>query len=315
MKTISIAIPCYNEEENVVALSEALAKLFDEQLPNYNYEFVFIDNASTDNTRVLLRQICQKNTKIKAIFNAKNFGQFRSSHYGMLQSTGDCTILLCCDFQDPIELIPKMVQEWENGYRIIVMQKTRSEENKIMRFLRTCYYKIIHKLSEVEQIEHFTGFGLYDRSFIKVLRDLNDPMPFLRGIVAELGYKIKIMPYTQKKRRAGKTHHNFFTLWDGAMLSITSYTKFGLRLATLLGSLIAFMNFIIATTYFIFKLMWWDDFIIGTAPIIIGMFFLGGVQLLFLGIMGEYVLSINQRLMNRPLVVEEERLNFESNID
>lgn len=310
MKKISVVVPCYNEEENVYPMSEAVTALFENELKNYDYELIFIDNASTDNTRMLLRGICAKNERVKAIFNAKNFGQFNSPYYGLQQTSGDCTILLCCDFQDPVEMIPEMVKEWENGSKIVVMQKTVSEENKLMYFLRDCYYKLIKKYSNVEQIEHFTGFALYDKSFIDVLRRLNDPTPFLRGIVAELGFGIKYLPYTQRKRRAGKTHNNFSSLYDAAMLSVTSYTKIGLRMATFVGVAVAAFSIIIAIAYLVMKLIYWDRFVAGTAPILIGMFFLGAVILLFLGIMGEYILSINQRIMNRPLVIEAERINF-----
>ena len=215
-KLISILIPCYNEEENVVPISKAVVAEITNSLPQYNYEIIFIDNDSNDNTRPLLREICRQNPKIKAIFNAKNFGQFNSPYYGMLQTSGDCVILLCCDFQDPVEMIPKIVEEWEKGAMIVSCIKTKSKENPIMRFFRSIYYKIIQKMSAVDQIEHFTGFGLYDKSFIEVLRSLKDPTPFLRGIVAELGYKRVSLEYTQAKRRAGKTHNNFFTLFDAA---------------------------------------------------------------------------------------------------
>ena len=310
MKTISIVIPCYNEEENVVPISQAVVEQFKNELKEYNYEIVFIDNNSTDNTRELLREICSKDKNIKAIFNAKNFGQFNSPYYGLLQSTGECTILLCCDFQDPVELLPEMVRSWEEGNKIVVMQKTHSEENKLVYFFRSCYYKLIYTFSEVEQIEHFTGFGLYDKTFVNVLRKLGDPTPFLRGIVAELGYKIKIIPYTQKKRRGGVTKNNFFTLYDAAMLSITSYTKIGLRAATFMGFGIATLSFIIGIIYLILKLVYWDRFVAGTAPVVVGMFFLGAVVLIFLGILGEYIMTMNRRIMNRPLVIEEERINF-----
>ena len=310
MNKVSVVVPCYNEEENVVPMAEALTELFTQQLPSFDYEILFIDNCSSDQTRPFLRDLCERNSHIKAIFNAKNFGQFRSPYYGLMQTSGDCVILLCCDFQDPLDLIPQMVTEWEKGSKIVVMQKTSSEENHLIYFLRSCYYKLIRKFSDVEQIEHFTGFGLYDRSFIHVLRELNDPTPFLRGIVAELGFKIKIIPYQQKQRRAGKSHNNLYTLYDAAMLSFTSYTKIGLRLATFLGMIIAGLSFFIALIYFVLKLVYWDTFVAGTAPILIGLFFLGAVQLIFLGVLGEYILSINQRIMNRPLVVEEERLNF-----
>ena len=309
-KTVSIMVPCYNEEENVVPISEAIVAQM-EALPQYDYEILFIDNCSTDNTRPLLRQICAKNRKIKAIFNVKNFGQFNSPFYGLCQTTGDCVISICADFQDPVELIPTFLKYWEEGYQIVHGVKTSSRESGFMYRLRSIYYKLIKKYSSVEQIEHFTGFGLYDRSFIEVLRDLKDPTPFIRGIVAELGGRRKEIPYEQPQRRAGKTHNNWYSLYDAAMLSFTSYTKIGLRMATFLGAGIAFVSILIALVYLILKLCNWNDFVAGTAPIVIGMFFLGAVQLIFLGIIGEYILSMNQRIMNRPLVVEEERINFD----
>ena len=310
-KTVSILIPCYNEEENVGPMSEAIVNLFENELTQYNYELVFIDNDSHDKTRELLREICSKNSNIKAIFNAKNFGQFNSPYYGILQTTGDCTISMVCDFQDPIELIPKYLQEWENGYKIVIGIKTISKESKIMYFLRSVYYKMIKKFSDVEQIEHFTGSGLYDREFVEVLRNLKDPKPFLRGIVAELGFRRKEIPYEQPQRRAGKTHNNFYTLYDAAMLSITSYTKIGLRLATFVGCGVGMISLLVALVYLILKLVMWNQFQAGMAPILIGMCFLGALQLFFIGLLGEYILSINERVMNRPLVVEEERINFE----
>jgi len=311
MKKISIIIPCYNEEENVGPMAQALTDMFAKDLPNYDYEIVFIDNDSSDLTRPRLRQICQENKKVKAIFNAKNFGQFSSPYYGMLQTTGDCTVSMCCDFQDPVELVPKYVHEWENGYKIVIGIKTSSKESKIMYGLRSLYYKVIKKFSNVEQIEHFTGSGLYDRSFVDVLRDLKDPKPFLRGIVGELGYKRKEIEYEQPERRAGKTHNNFYTLYDAAMLSITSYTKIGLRLATIGGGILACISLLIAFVYLILKLIWWYDFPAGMAPVTIGMFVLGSIQIFFIGFLGEYILNINDRVMNRPLVIEEERLNFD----
>ena len=309
-KLISVLIPCYNEVENVQPISEAIVNEFVTKLPQYDYEIVFIDNFSTDGTRNKIEQICKMNPKIKAIFNAKNFGQFNSPYYGMCQTHGDCTIGMCCDFQDPVELIPRFVAEWEKGYKIVSAIKTQSEENKIVRFLRTCYYKAIKKMSSVEQIEHFTGTGLYDKSFIDVLRELDDPMPFLRGIVAELGPLRKDIEYTQAKRRAGKTHNNWYTLYDAAMLSFTSYTKVGLRVATIIGFLFSLLTMLMAIIYLCAKLIWWEAFPMGTAPMLIGMFFIGSVQLFFIGLVGEYVLNINARVMHRPLVVEEKRINF-----
>lgn len=310
MKKVSLLIPTYNEIENVEPLSNAVIAEF-EKLPQYDYEIIFIDNHSKDGTREKLRELCGANKKIKAILNAKNFGQNNSPYYGLQQTTGDCAIMMCADFQDPVEMIPKLLTEWEKGYKIVSAIKTTSRENKLIRFFRTCYYKLIKKFSEVEQIEHFTGFGLYDSSFIQVMRDLKDPTPFLRGIVAELGFQRKEIPYEQQRRRAGKTKNNFYSLYDIAMLSFTSYTKAGLRLATFMGFFIAFFSVVVALVYFVLKMIYWDTFVMGTAPILIGMFFLGAVQLLFLGLIGEYILSINQRVMNRPLVIEEERINFE----
>lgn len=311
MKKISILVPCYNEEDNVVAMSEALSNVMQKDLPSYEYEIVFIDNHSTDRTRSLIESVCAKDRRIKAIFNTRNFGQFNSPYYGMLQCTGDCVICICADFQDPVEMIPRFVAEWENGYKIVCGIKTSSKENKIMRLLRTCYYKMIRKMSSTEQIEHFTGFGLYDKSFMDVLRDLKDPTPFLRGIVAELGPTRKEIPYEQAKRRAGKTHNNFYTLYDAAMLSFTSYTKIGLRLASFLGMIIACLSVVIGIVYLVLKLIKWNQFPMGTAPALIGMFFLGSVQLFFIGFLGEYILNINTRVMNRPLVIEEKRINFD----
>ena len=310
MKKISVLIPCYNEAENVGPISRAVTEILEKELPRYDYELVFIDNDSTDGTRDIIRGLCADNPRIKAILNARNFGQFNSPYYGMLQVTGDCVIEMVADFQDPVEMIPKYIHEWEKGYKIVIGIKTSSKENRLMYWLRSCYYKTIKKLSDVEQIEHFTGSGLYDREFIEVLRSLDDPTPFLRGIVAELGYRRKEIPYEQPRRRAGKTHNNFYRLYDAAMLSVTSYTKAGLRLATIFGSICAVVSMIIALVYLVMKLIWWDRFPAGMAPMLIGMLFLGSVQLFFIGFLGEYIMSINQRVMKRPLVIEEERINF-----
>ena len=310
MKKISVLIPCYNEAENVGPISRAVTEILEKELPQYDYELVFIDNDSTDGTRDIIRGLCADNPRIKAILNARNFGQFNSPYYGMLQVTGDCVIEMVADFQDPVEMIPKYIHEWEKGYKIVIGIKTSSKENRLMYWLRSCYYKTIKKLSDVEQIEHFTGSGLYDREFIEVLRNLDDPTPFLRGIVAELGYRRKEIPYEQPRRRAGKTHNNFYRLYDAAMLSGTSYTKAGLRLATIFGSICAVVSMLIAMVYLVMKLIWWDRFPAGMAPMLIGMLFLGSVQLFFIGFLGEYIMSINQRVMKRPLVIEEERINF-----
>jgi len=312
MKKISILIPCYNEVENIAPMSQAISSIMAKELSSYDYELVFIDNCSKDGTRDRLRDICRLNPKVKAILNTRNFGQFNSPFYGMCQTSGDCTISMCADFQDPVEMIPQFVREWENGYRIVCGIKATSKENKLIRGLRTSYYKLIKKFSDVEQIEHFTGFGLYDKSFINTLRDLKDPTPFLRGIVAELGPERKEIPYEQQRRRAGKTHNNFFTLYDAAMLSFTSYTKIGLRIALIGGFILAAFSILIAIIYLILKLIWWNTFTAGSTPILLAVLVLGSVQLFFTGLVGEYIMSMNLRIMNRPLVVEEERLNFES---
>ncbi|MGN0763668.1 MAG: glycosyltransferase family 2 protein [Aristaeellaceae bacterium] len=310
MKTISVMIPCYNEEENVRAITEAVRSEIQAELPAYDYEIVIIDNKSRDNTRAIIRELCAEDPHVRAIFNMKNFGQFNSPYYGLTQCTGDCVISICADFQDPVELIPDMVHQWEQGHKVICMVKTRSEESKLMYWARECYYRLIKKMSDVEQIRQFTGFGLYDRQFIQVLHDLKDPMPFIRGIVAEYAPDHLEIPYTQPQRRAGKTHNNFYTLYDAAMLSFTSYTKAGLRIITFGGFVIAGLSFLVALIYLVMKLVNWYGFNAGMAPIVIGVFLMGGLQLAALGFIGEYILTINQRVMNKPLVIEEERLNF-----
>ncbi len=311
MKKISIVVPTYNEEANVEAMAAALTRLFDTELKNYEREIIFIDNCSKDRTREKLKAVCSKDKRIKAIFNAKNFGQFNSPYYGLLQTEGDCAVLLAADFQDPVEMIPRFVEKWTEGYKIVCGIKTSSKESKLVYALRTLYYKAIKKMSDVEQIEHFTGFALYDKSFIETLRELKDPKPFLRGIVAELGGERCELEYEQPKRRAGKTSNNWYSLYDAAMLSFTSYTKIGLRLATFAGFAIALASVVIGIVYLVMKLIYWNRFAAGLAPILIGMFFLGAVQLMFIGFMGEYIMSINSRVMNRPLVVEERRINFD----
>ncbi|MDO5559659.1 MAG: glycosyltransferase family 2 protein [Oscillospiraceae bacterium] len=313
MKKISVLIPCYNEEENVEELSREIKEQFEKYLSEYDYEIIFIDNYSTDSTRVKLIRLCSEDKRIKAIFNARNFGQFNSPYYGMLQTTGDCTITMCADFQDPVDLIPRLVHEWEQGYKIVCSIKTKSKENPLIRSMRTCYYKLIKKMSNIDQIEQFTGTGLYDKDFIDVLRGLNDPTPFLRGIVAELGFRRKDIPYEQQKRRAGKTSNNWYKLYDAAMLSFTSYTKVGMRICTIAGFFMSMISILVAVIYLILKLVNWYSFAMGDAPILIGIFLLGGIQLFFIGFLGEYMMSINQRVMNRPLVIEERRINFDEN--
>lgn len=308
---ISILIPTFNEEKNVQPLSEAIIEVFSSQLPQYDFEIIFIDNDSKDETRSIIRDLADKNDKIKAIFNLRNFGQHNSPYYGMMQTTGDCTILMCADFQDPVEMIPQFISEWEKGYKVVCAIKSKSKEGSFAYFLRGCYYKLIKKLSDTEQIENFTGFGLYDKSFIDIMRELDDASPFLRGIVAEYAPDRKEINYCQEKRKFGKSKNNWYSLYDTAMLSFTSYTKITLRLATFLGILVGSCSFIISLVYLIFKIVYWNRFAAGIAPIIIAICFLGAIQLVFLGLLGEYILSINTRIIKRPLVIEEERVNFE----
>lgn len=312
MKKISILVSCYNEEENVVPLTHAIVECMNTELPQYDYELIFIDNHSTDNTKPLLRQLCAENPKVKAIFNAANFGQLRSPVYGLKQTTGDCTIKMVCDFQDPIEMIPEFVREWENGHKVVIGIKTKSKENPIMYAIRGAYYYIFNKLTDVEHIRQFTGFGLYDRSFMNILRAVNDPVPYFRGLVAEYAKQRKEIPYTQPKREKGKTKNNFYTLYDIGITGLTTYSKALMRLAILVGGACSCLSFLVAIGYFIYKLLNWNNFSAGIAPLVIGMFLLGGIQLIFIGIMGEYILCINERTKNRPLVVEEERLNFDN---
>ena len=312
MKKISIMIPCYNEEENVPAIGNAVAAQIEKSLPEYDYEICYVDNASTDRTREYIEKQCAENKKFKAIFNVTNFGQFNSPFHGICALDGDCVIPICADFQDPVEMIPVFVHEWEKGHKIVSGIKSSSKENGFIYFLRTIYYKLIKGMSQVRMIEHFTGFGLYDQSFVKLLRELDDPLPFIRGIVAEYGngFNLKTVEYEQPQRKSGKSHNNFYTLYDAAMLSITSYTKVGLRLMTWIGFIIGFVDIIVGLVYLVLKLTHWHAFNAGYAPMIIGMFFLGAVQLAFMGLMGEYILNINTRVIHRPIVVEEKRINF-----
>lgn len=311
MKKISILVTTYNEEENVIPLSEAIIGQFAEFMSEYDYDILFIDNYSLDNTRDNIIKLCESNKKIKAIFNSRNFGQSSSGFYGVVNTTGDCTICISADFQDPVKLMPEFVKFWEEGYKIVLGVKEKSKENPIMRMIRTLYYKILKRMSDVEQLEHVTGFGLYDKSFIEIMKSFDDPIPFSRGMISEIGLKRKLIPYTQEKRRSGKSSYNFYRYYDYAMLSFTSYTKVGLRIATFLGFLVSFLSILSAFAYLIMKLLYWDRFPAGNIPILLGVFVLGGMQLLFIGLIGEYIMSINLRLMKRPYVIEERRINFE----
>lgn len=314
MKKISIVIPTYDEIENIELLISEVENILTTELSNYDYEIIIIDNHSKDGTREKIKKLCGKNKKIKGILNAKNFGQLNSPFYGILQATGDAVILMVSDFQDPPKMIIDFLKGWEEGYKIVIGIKNKSQESKVMYFIRTLYYKIINKIANIDHIEHFTGFGLYDKDFVEVLRNLEDPTPYLRGIVSELGFERKEITYEQPKRKYGKTKYNFYLLYDVAMLGITSYSKIILRLATFVGSIIGIFSFIISIVYLVLKILFWNMFPAGTAPILIGMFFLGSIQLFFIGILGEYIMNINNKVLKRPLVIEEERINFEENL-
>ena len=310
MKKISVMVPTYNEEDNVVPLSEAIIGQFRDHLPEYDYEIIFIDNASKDSTRVKIRSLCASNTKIKAIFNARNYGQFSSPFYGLLQMTGDCVIGMCADFQDPVELIPQYVKEWENGHKIVLGQKTKSKENRIVYALRKKYYRLLKKNSEVEFIENVTGSGLYDKEFIEVLRNLDEPKPFIRGVVAEMGYDIKLIEYEQPKRRSGKSSNGLRGYYDAGMQGITSYTKLGVRAAVFFGVLFTIASISVSVGLGIYKLLNWDTFPLRGYAFDMAIFIAVSLQMLFIGLVGEYVLNINSRMKKRPLVIESERINF-----
>ncbi len=308
MKTISIVTPCFNEEENVKELYERIKNVmagFD-----YNYEHIFIDNASTDRTTELLRELGVRDKQVKVIVNARNFGHIRSPYYGLLQAQGNAVVILASDLQDPPERISDFIQKWEEGYKIVIGVKTQSQEAGLFYFLRTMFYRGLRKLSNVELIEHFTGFGLYDQQVIEILRSLNDPYPYFRGLIAEIGFPIARVEFIQPRRQRGLTKNNFYTLYDMAMLGLTGYTKVPLRLATMIGFLTAGISFLVGLAYLIYKLIFWAKFSVGLAPEVIGLFFLGSVQLIFLGILGEYIGAIYTQVLHRPLVIEKERINF-----
>ncbi len=310
MKLISIVTPCYNEEENVENLYRQVKAVF-ANLPQYNYEHIFIDNASSDKTVEILTGIAANDFNLKIIVNARNFGHIRSPYYGLLQATGDAVVLIVADLQDPPYLIEEFILNWEKGYKIITGVKTKSRENPIMFFLRKIFYNIISRISETDQIKNFTGFGLYDKKFMDVLRELDEPYPYFRGLIAELGFDRLEIEYTQPKREKGVTKNNFYTLYDMAMLGFVNHSKLPLRLSSFIGFSVSLISFFVAFVYFIYKLIDWDNFQLGIAPLVIGIFFFGGVQLFFLGVIGEYIGSILTQVKKRPLVIEKNRINFD----
>lgn len=312
MKTISVVIPCYNEEKSIMEMYERLSALFHVQLNRYNYEIIFVDDYSPDGTWHEIEKVCALDSKVKGVHNAKNFGFTRNVFATLTYGSGDATFMLFGDLQDPPEVLEEFVDKWEQGHKVIIGQKRHSDENKLLFALRTAYYKIIGAFSDTKQLPHFNGFGLYDRAFIDVIRQLDDPQPYLKGVVAEFAMKQCVVQYDQKVSKRGKSGFNFMKYYDVAMIGITSYTKTLMRMATFLGVLVGILCVLFSIFVFINKLINWETFPAGTASIMIGIFFLGAVQLFFIGVLGEYILGINTRTMKRPLVVVDEKLNFEN---
>jgi len=311
MKIISIVTPCYNEEPNVEELYRQVKAQFDALAGRYTYEHIFIDNASTDGTVRVLKGLAARDRNVKIIVNAMNFGHIRSPFYGLCQASGDAAMLMVADLQDPPELIPQFLQLWEEGHKVVVGVKNKSRENPVMYALRSSFYKVIKAISETRQVENFTGFGLYDRSFVQLLRSVDDPYPYMRGLVAEYGGDLGEVFYTQPRRLHGTTHNNFYTLYDMAMLGFVNHSKVPLRMACFLGFAAGAFSLLAAIVYFVYKLCYWDSFQLGLAPVVIGLFFFASIQLFFLGIVGEYVGSIFTQVRHRPLVIEQERVNFD----
>jgi polyisoprenyl-phosphate glycosyltransferase len=309
MKLISIVTPCYNEQDNVQEVVNVIKNVFS-QYDNYTYEHIFIDNASTDKTLEILKDIASKDAQVKIIVNSRNFGHIRSPYYGLLQAKGDAVILFVADLQDPAALLPEFIKKWEEGYQTVVGTKRSSEESSVMFAIRKFYYKTVNTLSNVNLIDNFTGFGLYDKEVIEHLRSIDDPYPYFRGLIAEIGLRICQIPYDQPVRVRGITKNNFFTLYDIGMLGIISHSQVPLRIATMAGFLISFMSILVAIVYFVLKLIFWNSFSLGLAPIVIGIFFFSSVQLFFVGILGEYLGSVHLYAKKRPLVIEKERINF-----
>ncbi|GAA3762511.1 glycosyltransferase family 2 protein [Terriglobus aquaticus] len=309
MKKISVVSPAYNESGNVQPLVERVREVF-RRMPEYDYEHIIIDNASTDTTVDELRVLAADDPHVKVIVNARNFGHIRSPHHAMLEAKGDAVVVLLSDLQDPPELIEQFVREWEKGWKVVVGVKTSSEESGLMYRIRTTYYRTVERLTSVQVLRHYTGFGLYDRQVMEVVRRYGDPYPYFRGMVAEVGFPIKQIAYGQKRRERGITKNNFYTLYDMAMLGITNLSKVPLRLVTFGGFVFAGISLLIGFFYLIAKLLFWNHFELGLAPTMIGLFFLGSIQLIAIGIIGEYIGSIHTIVQNRPLVTEKERINF-----
>ena len=307
-KLISIVTPCYNEEENIDELYQRIVTVMS-TLP-YDYEHICIDNASTDSTVKKIKYLAARDKRVKLIANARNFGHIKSPYYGILQSRGDACILIASDLQDPPEIIFEFVKKWEEGYKTVLAVKPESEESSIMFFLRKTYYRFITKISEVPLVKNATGAGLFDRAVIDILRNINDSYPYFRGLLCEIGFPIATVPFKQPRRQRGVTKNNFYTLYDIAMLGITNHSKIPLRLMAMSGFLLSFLSLLVALGFLAAKLIFWNSFQLGTAPMLIGIFFFGAIQTFFIGVLGEYVASIHTQVRNMPLVVEIERVNF-----
>ena len=308
-KTITVVSGCYNEVENLRDMVDQVFAVAD-KFPKYDWEYILIDNCSTDGTRDLIRELVAKNPRLRAIFNTRNFGHIRSPYYGMLQARGEAMIFLASDLQDPPETIEKFIPFWEQGYKVVAAIKNQSEESPLFFLARKAYYNVIAKLADIRLLKNFTGFGLYDQCVIEHLRQLDDPYPYHRGIIAELGYPIAEVKFTQPTRKRGFTKNNLYTLYDIAMLGFTSHTKVPLRLAVMFGFACAVFSFLAGLVYLVLKLLYWKEFSMGLAPVVVGLFFLGSVQLCFIGILGEYIGAVHTKVTKRPLVVEIERLGF-----
>ena len=309
MKLISIVTPTYNEQDNVEEIYSRVKKVL-AGLPHYSHEHIFIDNASTDRTLEMLKSLAQKDKSVKIIVNARNFGHIRSPFYGLLQAKGDAVVFLAADLQDPPELIADFIRKWEEGSKIVAGVKKKSREFPPMFAVRKLFYNLIGGLSEVKQIPNFMGFGLYDRRVIEILREIDDPYPYFRGLICDIGFDVAEIEYVQSRRERGSTKNNFYTLYDMAMLGITNHSKVPLRLATMLGFIISVICILVAIGYFIYKLIFWERFDVGMAPLVIGFFFFAAVQLFFIGMLGEYIGAIHTQVLRRPLVIEKERINF-----
>jgi glycosyltransferase involved in cell wall biosynthesis len=309
VKLISVVTPCFNEEDNVRTLHAQIKEVFS-KLPGYVYEHICIDNDSTDRTVEILREIAREDKNLKIIVNARNFGHIRSPHHAMVEAKGDAVIVLASDLQDPPSLIAEFIRKWEEGYKIVIGVKTESEESPLMFMVRKAYYDLIGRLSEIQLVKNATGFGLYDRAVMDVVRTIDDPYPYFRGMVCDIGFEPAKIEYKQARRRRGITKNNFYTLYDMAMLGITNHSKVPLRLATMFGFAMSALGFVLAAGYLAAKLLFWQHFTLGTAPILIGFFLFSSVQLFFIGILGEYIGAIHTQVLKRPLVVEKERINF-----